>query len=253
MPDQQILLKFLGFTLDPERCSLLTGDRDLKLRPKTFDVLRVLLQNAGRLVRRKELISTVWPDVIVNEESVTQCVSELRQALGDQEHIIIKTVARRGYLFAASVEKLTCQDEGDVRQASVVVKGSERRQVTILVCNVLGSAPAQIDPEDLREIVTTCHACISGVVERHGGSLGQTTADGFLAYFGFPQAHEDDAERAARAGLEAIRAVSALKIGGLTKALRPRVGIATGSAVLGDLGMALSLSWLVKRPRSRVA
>src|SRR5438876_4193653 len=100
MSGKQMLLKFLGFTLDPERCSLVTANQDIKLRPKTFDVLRLLLQNAGRLVRREELISTVWPGVIVNEESVTQCVSELRQALGDQEHKIIKTISRRGYLCA---------------------------------------------------------------------------------------------------------------------------------------------------------
>ena len=84
MPGQHMLLKFLGFTLDPECGSLLTSDRDIKLRPKTFDVLHFLLLNAGRLVRREELLSTVWPSVIVNEESITQCVSELRQALGDR-------------------------------------------------------------------------------------------------------------------------------------------------------------------------
>src|SRR5262245_46602541 len=104
MSAQHILLKFLGFTLDPQRCCLLRADHDVKLRPKTFDVLHVLLQNAGQLVRKEELISIVWPDVIVNEEAVTQCVSELRQALGDREHKIIKTIARRGYVFAAPLE-----------------------------------------------------------------------------------------------------------------------------------------------------
>jgi class 3 adenylate cyclase len=245
MSDERMLLEFLGFTLDPDRGSLLIGDRDIKLRPKTFDVLHVLLENAGRLVRREELINTVWPNVIVNEESVTQCVSELRQALGDQEHSIIKTIARRGYLLDASVRKLTCQDDLVARQARVVTRGPERRQVTILVCNVLGSSPAEIDPEDLREIMTVCHACVSRVVEQHGGSVGQTTAEGLLAYFGFPQAHEDDAERAASAGLEAIRAVSALRIRSLALPLRLRVGIATGSAVLGDLGNGVNQHGLV--------
>src|SRR5438552_17500497 len=115
MSGQPMLLKFLGFTLDPERCSLLTADRDIKLRPKTFDILRLLLENAGRLVRREELISTVWHNVIVNEESVTQCVSELRQALGDQAHKIIKTISRRGYLCAAPVQQITDDDAADTR------------------------------------------------------------------------------------------------------------------------------------------
>src|SRR5436190_7631080 len=113
MSGQPMLLKFLGFTLDADRCSLLKADRDIKLRPKTFDVLRLLLQNAGRLVRREELIGTVWPNVIVNEEAVTQCVSEVRQALGDREHKIIKTIARRGYLFAVPVEHITNDNESE--------------------------------------------------------------------------------------------------------------------------------------------
>ena len=111
-------MKFLEFTLDAERCSLLAADRDIKLRPKTFDVLHFLLQNAGRLVRREELIGTVWPNVIVNEESVTQCVSELRQALGDREHNIIKTIARRGYLFAVPVEQITNDNEAEKSRAA---------------------------------------------------------------------------------------------------------------------------------------
>jgi predicted ATPase/class 3 adenylate cyclase len=113
--------------------------------------------------------------------------------------------------------------------------GPERRQITILICNVLGSAPAHLDPEDLREVMSTCHDCVRGVVERYGGSVAQYTANGFLVYFGYPQAHEDDAERAVRAGLEVISATAVLRIGCLAMPLRPRVGIATGSAVLGDL------------------
>ncbi len=104
-----------------------------------------------------------------------------------------------------------------------------------MVCNVLGSAPARLDPEDLREVMTLCHGCVSGVVERHGGSVGQYTANGFLGYFGYPQAHEEDSERAVRAGLEAIGAVGTLTIESLAVPLLPRVGIATGSAVLGGL------------------
>jgi DNA-binding winged helix-turn-helix (wHTH) protein/class 3 adenylate cyclase/tetratricopeptide (TPR) repeat protein len=115
--NQRKVLKVLGFTIDPARCALRAADHDIKLRPKSFDVLHHLVQNAGRLVRREELIDTVWPGVIVTEESVTQCVSEVRQALRDQEHKIIKTVARRGYLFAAPVEQIICHDAPYVHQA----------------------------------------------------------------------------------------------------------------------------------------
>src|SRR5262245_37190892 len=117
MSQQRKVLKVLGFTIDPASCTLRAADHDIKLRPKSFDVLHHLVQNAGRLVRREELINTVWPGVIVTEESVTQCVSEVRQALSDQEHKIIKTVARRGYLFAAPVEQIICDDEPYLHQA----------------------------------------------------------------------------------------------------------------------------------------
>jgi len=78
-------------------------DREIDLRPKSFEVLRHLVENAGRLVSKDELVKIVWPKVIVTDESLTQCVSEVRRALGDAEQRLIKTVPRRGYLFAASV------------------------------------------------------------------------------------------------------------------------------------------------------
>ena len=157
MSGQQISLKFLDFTLDLERCCLLTADHDIRLRPKTFDVLRLLLQNAGRLVRREELISTVWPDVIVNEESVTQCVSELRLALGDREHKIIKTVARRGYLCAAPVEQITKDDQGDTTRAtpqsgSVSPSVHEIKQISEQFANRC----SKCDAANLSEASTCC-------------------------------------------------------------------------------------------------
>ncbi len=71
---------------------------DIPLRPKSFDVLSHLLENAGQLVTRDEVMAAVWPNVIVTEESLTQCVSEIRQALGGTGQSIIRTVPKRGYL-----------------------------------------------------------------------------------------------------------------------------------------------------------
>src|SRR5208282_6742330 len=91
---------------------------------------------------------------------------------------------------------------------------------------------ARMDPEDLREVVSTYHKCAAEIVRRFGGFVSQYLGDGVLVYFGYPQAHEDDAERAVRAGLELVAAVAALK----TRAvLQTRVGIATGMVVVGDL------------------
>jgi adenylate cyclase len=95
------LFRFEGCTLDRTRGCLLREDREIELRPKSFDVLCFLIDNAGRLVSKDEIIGAVWPNVFVTDDSIKQCVSELRIALGDGEQRIIKTVPRRGYLFAA--------------------------------------------------------------------------------------------------------------------------------------------------------
>ena len=89
-----------------------------------------------------------------------------------------------------------------------------------------------MDPEDLREVISAYQKCVAETVQRFGGFVAKYMGDGVLVYFGYPQAHEDDAERAVRAGLELVAAVGALK----THApLQTRVGIATGLVVVGDL------------------
>jgi class 3 adenylate cyclase len=116
----------------------------------------------------------------------------------------------------------------------VVESAAERRQLTVLFSDLVGSTAlsACMDPEDLREVISAYRKCVTEVVRRFGGFVAQYLGDGVLIYFGYPEAHEDDAERAVRAGLELIAAVSALKTGA---SLQTRVGIATGLVVVGDL------------------
>ena len=111
---------------------------------------------------------------------------------------------------------------------------AERRQVTVMFADLVGSTAlsARMDPEDLREVISTYQKCVAGTVQRFGGFVAKYMGDGVLVYFGYPQAHEDDAERSVRAGVELIGAVNALEAG--TK-LQTRVGIATGLVVVGDL------------------
>jgi class 3 adenylate cyclase len=111
---------------------------------------------------------------------------------------------------------------------------AERRQVTVMFSDLVGSTAlsARMDPEDLREVISAYQKCVAETVQRFGGFVAKYMGDGVLVYFGYPQAHEDDAERAVRAGLELVAAVGALK----THApLQTRVGIATGMVVVGDL------------------
>ena len=111
---------------------------------------------------------------------------------------------------------------------------AERRQVTVMFSDLVGSTAlsARMDPEDLREVISAYQECVAETVGRLGGFIAKFMGDGVLVYFGYPHAHEDDAERAVRAGLDLVAAVESLR----THApLQTRVGIATGLVVVGDL------------------
>ncbi len=95
--------RFGQFVLEPERASLLRAGQEIKLRPKVFDALHYLIENRGRLVPKEELIQTLWPEAFVTDDSLVQCMVELRRALDDRSQEILKTVPRRGYIFAAEV------------------------------------------------------------------------------------------------------------------------------------------------------
>jgi len=111
---------------------------------------------------------------------------------------------------------------------------ARRRQVTVMFSDLVGSTAlsARMDPEDLRDVISAYQKCVAEIVRRFGGFVAKYMGDGVLVYFGYPKAHEDDAERAVQAGLELIAAVTALKS---SVSLQTRVGIATGLVVVGDL------------------
>src|SRR5262252_9220237 len=113
---------------------------------------------------------------------------------------------------------------------------AERRQLTVMFCDLVGSTAlsTRFDPEELREELRAYQNAVSGVVARYDGFVAKFMGDGVLAYFGYPRAHEDDAERAVRAGLEIEAAVRGLETRG-TERLAVRIGVATGLVVVGDL------------------
>ena len=110
--------------------------------------------------------------------------------------------------------------------------GAERRQLSVIFCDLVGSTPlsARLDPEDLRGIIGAYHRCVTEIVETFGGFVARYMGDGVLIYFGYPQAHEDDAERATRCGLALVDRVPQLN---QAEELHARVGIATGLVVVG--------------------
>ena len=112
--------------------------------------------------------------------------------------------------------------------------GAERRQVTVVFSDLVGSTAlsTRVDPEDLHDLLAAYRKCVADIVRPFGGYIAKYMGDGVLMYFGYPEAHEDDPERAVRAGLELTAAVSALK---LSAPLQARVGVATGLVIVGDL------------------
>ena len=164
-------------------------------------------------------------DTSVLRDLTDQDLKELGVSLGHRRKML------------RAIAELAGAEQASPRPASIEPKAqdtAERRQVTVMFSDLVGSTAlsARMDPEDLREVISAYQKCVAGTVQRFGGFVAKFMGDGVLIYFGYPQAHEDDAERAVRAGLELVAAVSDLR----TRAvLQTRVGIATGLVVVGDL------------------
>ena len=162
----------------------------------------------------------------------------------DLKELGINSFGRRRRLLNA----ITALGEGpptrDVAQSATSVTfaptapppiDAERRQLTVMFCDLVGSTAlsARLDPEDLREVIAAYHRTVANIVRSFDGFVAKYMGDGVLVYFGYPRAHEDDAERAVRAGLGVIDAIGRLDV--KSAKLQARVGIATGLVVVGDL------------------
>ena len=164
-------------------------------------------------------------DAEILPELTDQDLEKLGVPLGHRKRLL-KAIASLGV-----TEQTEAKTPISIRPRTDV---AERRQVTVMFSDLVGSTAlsARMDPEDLREVISAYQKCVAETVQRFDGFVAKYMGDGVLIYFGYPQAHEDDAERAVRAGLELVAAVGALK----THApLQTRVGIATGLVVVGDL------------------
>lgn len=175
----------------------------------------------------------------------------------DLKDLGVASVGDRRRLLGA-IAVLRSRREGEVTVLSVsstaphglaATSDAERRQITVMFCDLVGSTAlaARLDPEDLREIIGAYHRCCTDVVRRHNGIVSRYMGDGVLAYFGYPRAHEDDAEQAVRAGLSLLEVIGGLQTGIDTR-LQIRVGIATGTVVVGDLGEAQERSVVGQTP-----
>jgi class 3 adenylate cyclase len=160
-----------------------------------------------------------------------QILKDIGMSVAGDRLRIRKAIARLATAPVAEVNLSPTTPTHETTAAS-----AERRQLTVMFCDLVGSTAlsARVDPEDLRGIIGAYHRCCTELVERNGGFVAKYMGDGVLAYFGYPQAHEHDAERAVRAGLSLVEAVPKLATNAGSP-LQVRIGIATGLVVVGDL------------------
>src|SRR6516225_2486077 len=243
---------FGPFRLDVDAEILFRGSEPLPVGKRAVAVLRVLVDRAGAPVSKDALIDAAWSGLAVEDSNLTVQIAALRRVLGVEPggDKWIETLPRRGYRFVGPVSKGAPVTAGDVpgsASASAPIAEAhpeavdheprrfepERRQLTILCCELLLPARAALDPEDLRVIVKKYQQWTADTVARCNGSIGSRVGTRVLAYFGYPAAHEDDAEQAVRAGVRLCTAVENLASNENVQ-LRHRVGIATGLVIAGE-------------------
>jgi class 3 adenylate cyclase len=165
-------------------------------------------------------------DVAVLRHLTDQDLKEIGVSLGHRRKILASIAEFAG--AAPSRSQPAAPPEPKPRD------DAERRQLTVMFTDLVGSTAlsTKLDPEDLRSVIGAYHKCVAQTVGRFGGFVAKYMGDGVLIYFGYPQAHEDDAERAVRGGLALIEAVGKL---GSVEPLQVRIGVGTGLVVVGDL------------------
>jgi class 3 adenylate cyclase len=267
-----MLYTFGDCELDTDLYILRRAGQVVHLSPKVFQVLIYLLEHRDRVIAKDELCVQVWPEQFIADATLESALRAVRQAVGDSGHAqrVIQTRRGYGYRFVASVIKHIAQSpDAEARTASFppytgessqpatvppeetgpevghAASGAEHRHLTVLSCDLVDSTAlvTNLDPETLREVVRACHDACAAVVRRFDGSVAQRLGESWLVYFGYPQAHEDDAQRAVHAGLALVQAMAQVQtrfqylgVTGLDEALQIRVGIDTGLVVVGELG-----------------
>ncbi len=231
--------------------TLCSDRKSVRLEPRVMDVLIYLAVQEGRVVSKDELLAAVWGSAFVEEGVLSQAIHSLRKALGDdaREPRYVQTIPKRGYrLLAPAVpaEKATeapgeeparigsypLEDRTggmDAAEAPSLQRAAERRQATALSCSLAEAGDAPLDPEDLLAEMPALQNLLAEVVDRFEGRLGRRRGRGWVAWFGYPLAHEDDAHRALRAALEIV--TRARQLPARPGAWTLRIGIHTGPMI----------------------
>ena len=149
------------------------------------------LERYEQAFRENEIDLRVLPELTADD------LKELGVAAIGHRRLLLKAIAD----LAAGAGRAAAEDVPAASPANATGE-AERRQLTVMFCDLVGSTPlsARLDPEDLRGIIGAYHRCVAEIVEGFGGFVARYMGDGVLVYFGYPRAHEDDAERATRSG-----------------------------------------------------
>jgi class 3 adenylate cyclase len=234
------------FRLDTHNGVLFRGTEPVPLGRRAVALLRALIERPGALVSKDALIEAAWSGQAVEDSNLTVQIAALRRVLGEVPggDRWIETMPRRGYRFigalAASEESGITAPSSRVdapRKAAPIEHGEgERRQISTLSCELVDVARGAdgMGLEDLREAVGDFQRCVSETVGRHKGLIYRCIGNNVLVLFGYPEAHEHDAERAVRAGLELCAAVRTLRPNA-DLPIRCRVGISTGMVIVDGL------------------
>lgn len=231
------------FRLDTQHDLLFHAAEPMALGRRAVALLRTLVERPGALVSKDALMRAAWPGLAVEDSNLTVQIAALRRALGEVPggDRWIETMPRRGYRFIAPVVAENAPavmpadpppDLAPIRQA-----GAERRQITAMSCELIGMSGRSDEAglEDLRAVVGAFQRRVAAIVDRREGFVVGFLGNAALILFGYPAAHEHDAERAVRAGIELCAAARTLGPDA-EMPVQCRVGIATGMAIIGDLG-----------------
>jgi predicted ATPase/DNA-binding winged helix-turn-helix (wHTH) protein len=266
--DPPAIIEFGHFRILPHRRQLLAQGRPIRLGGRAFDLLMALIETPGAVLTKDELLSRIWPGRIVEENRLQSEIWALRKAFA-ADRDLIQTVSGQGYQFAGEIRELGADVGARDVPAPLAVPipprpvtnlsdsvpeligreaafaelsdlathdAAERRQITAMSCEAIGvTARADgIGLEDLHEAIGAFQHCVSEIAGRHDGFVASHLGNTVLVLFGYPAAHEHDAEQAIRAGLELCAAVRTLRLG-VNAPIRCRIGIATGMVIVGDL------------------
>ena len=256
-----MLYLFENCSLDSDRRELRRAGTLVAVEPQVFDVLHNLIRNREHVVSKSALLADVWQGRVVSDATLSSRINSARSAVGDngEQQRLIRTVHSKGFRFVGTVvEGAEAFIDAAPQQREVVASdapaargvsepalaekhfaelppasrfggGAERRQMTVMLVGTT-LLSAHLDPEELYATVNAHHRRVRDIVGSLGGYVAKHTADTLMAYFGYPQAQEDDPERAIRAALAMLDAPNAQ--------LQLRIGIATGLVVVGELGGA---------------